>query len=93
MNTLAVSTALVLALMSCTCLYLSSPNQRLRQAALPRRPTHVFAGVLSAASLYAFTCAMDLVPSAFTFITWTMLLLVILPYLGAVFSGSRRGHS
>lgn len=75
--------ALLLSLLGCAALYLSSPHQRWRAAPLSARPARAFALLSSAASLVAFTCVLHPVPAVFTHVSWTMLLLVALPYLGA----------
>ena len=91
MNTLALALALLLGLVGCTCFYLASPNQRSRATPLPAAATRLLGGLLAAASLYAFTRALDTFPATYTFVSWIMLLLVILPYLGAAFSRPRGG--
>ncbi|HTU63204.1 MAG TPA: hypothetical protein VMF89_32310 [Polyangiales bacterium] len=91
MNSLALLLASLLAFFSCTGLYLASPHQRWRTAPLRAKPARLVAGLLALASLYAFTRALDGVAAVYTFGTWIMLLLVVLPYLGAAFSKPRGG--
>jgi len=94
MHTLDVPLALSVAAMGCAFFYLSSPHQRWLAKPLPARPARAVAGCLSLAGLYTCTRAMDIVPAAFTFVTWVMLLLVVFPYLGALRSAPapRRGR-
>lgn len=91
MNTLAITLALLLALVGCTCFYLASPNQRWRATPLPAAATRLSGGILATASLYAFTRALDPFPATYTFVSWVMLLLVSLPYLGAALAKRRGG--
>ena len=92
MNTLAVALALLLAFGGCGCLYLASPHQRWRSSPLPARPARTAGFALLSASLVAFARAMQLVPAIFTFGAAVMLLLVVLPYVGAARMIVRRGR-
>jgi hypothetical protein len=85
MNSLVIALALLLALVGATCLYLASPNQRWRATPLRAKPARLLVGLLALSSLYAFTRALDGVSAVYTFGTWIMLLLVVLPYLGVFF--------
>ena len=92
MNPLAIALALLAAFAGTACFYLASPQQRWRAAALPARPA-VGAGLaLGAVSLAAFGSTMHLTTAVFTFAVWTMLLLVLFPYVGAVLFVARGGR-
>lgn len=86
MDLLAVTIALVLAFAGCASFYLASPHQRWRAAPLPAKPARAVALGLAVASLVAFLCAMRAAPAVFAFVSWVMLLLVVFPYVGALFT-------
>ncbi|MBN9460900.1 MAG: hypothetical protein J0H00_06705 [Burkholderiales bacterium] len=96
MNGSAVVVGLACALAGCSCLYLASPHQLWRAVPWPARPARAAGALLLAASLAAFLQAMQAAPAVFTFVACLMLLLVVLPYLGALVSlrrgSARRGH-
>jgi len=90
MSSLSIALALLFALLGCGALYLASPNQRWRAKPLPAWPTRLSASLLLLASLCAFTRTLGGVSAVYTFGSWVMLLLVALPYLGALRRGAAR---
>ncbi len=92
MNSLAVALASLLAFVGCGSLYLASPHQRWRAAPLPAKPARAAGSGLLLASLFAFGRAMHIVPAVFAFAASVMLLLVVLPYVGAAVVVVRRGR-
>jgi hypothetical protein len=92
MNSLVLGFGLLLGSCGWACLYLTSPHQRWRASPLPAKPARWVALPLSLSSVYAFTRTLDLVPAVFTFVSWTMVLLVAFPYLGAAIAAARRGR-
>lgn len=85
----SVSLGLLLALAGCLSLYLASPNQRWRAAPLPARPARGAAALLLPAALFLLLLQMQVAAAAFTLSVWVMLLLVALPYGGALVKRSR----
>lgn len=81
---------LLLALAGCASLYLASPRQRWLARPWAARPARAAGAALLAAGLAALLQALQTVTAAFTFVTWAMLLFVLLPYLGALLSIARR---
>jgi hypothetical protein len=81
---LAVASGLLLALAGCTAFYLASPQQRWRAAPLPARPARLAAGVLLIAGMAALCQALQPLTATYVLLIWVMLLLVLLPYVGAL---------
>lgn len=73
---------LALALLACVAWYLASPHQRMWARPLPALPSRIAGGVLVAAALALVGQGLQPAPAAFTVLTWIMLWLVLLPYLG-----------
>ncbi len=66
------------------CLYAGSPHQRWFAAPWPARPARVLGAVLLALSWLALAGAMQRVTATFVFATALMLVLTLLPYVGAL---------
>jgi hypothetical protein len=92
MDTFALTSALLLVLLGCAGFYLSARHQSWQTRPLPARPARLLSSALLLASLYALTRTMNTVPAVFTFVVWSMVLLVAFPYLGAVLSRAPRGR-
>lgn len=88
---IVLASGFLLVLAGCICLYLASPNQRWRKAALPSRAARAASVILLAAGLLMLLQSFQPAAAFFVLITWTMLLLVLLPHLGLLFSTWRRG--
>ena len=73
------------------CLYAASPNQRLWASSWPRRPACMVGTGLLALGWLAFAQDMRHLAATFTFVTTLMLVLAMLPYLGA-WCHARRAH-
>ncbi len=73
---------LALAWLACVAFYLASPHQRLRANAWPALPARSAGALLWVSSLVLLGQNLQPVPAAFTVMTWTMLWLLLLPYLG-----------
>lgn len=73
-----------LVLCACVGLYLASPYQRLLAQPLASRPARVAGAVLLVVGSVLIGQGMQFVAAVFTVLTWVMLLLVLLPYLGAL---------
>ena len=73
-------------LFGCLCLYLASPHQRYLAHAWPVVPTRVAGTVLLTAGLAAFGQALQPLAAVFVFIAALMMMLTLLPYLGALIS-------
>jgi hypothetical protein len=79
-----------LVLCACVGLYLASPHQRLLAQPLTSRPARVAGAVLLlVVGSVLIGQEMQFVAAVFTVLTWVMLLLVLLPYLGVLLSLKR----
>lgn len=74
---------LLLALVGCVSIYLSSPHQSWRAHAWPARPARLAGTGLLAAGMACLLQSMQAVAAVFTWATWLMLLWTLLPWLGA----------
>ncbi|MES2878648.1 MAG: hypothetical protein V4713_09510 [Pseudomonadota bacterium] len=77
-------------LAGCACIYYASPHQRGLISSLSAWPARVSAGVLLLLGLLAFIQTMKAITASFVFATTLMLLLVALPYVGALMVTWRR---
>jgi len=75
---------LLAAILAGLCLYAASPHQRLWAASWPQRPARLAGTALLLASWLAFAQEMQRLTATFTFCTTLMLVLVVLPYVGAL---------
>ncbi len=66
--------------------YLASPNQRWRTMPLPARPARIAGVIFFAAGIAILLAAMQTATAIFIFCVWLMLLWIVYPYLGALFS-------
>ncbi len=73
---------LALAWLACVVCYLASPHQRLRAQPWPALAARSVGALLWVVSLALMGQGLQPVPAAFTVVTWTMLWLLLLPYLG-----------
>lgn len=76
-------TGLATCALGCLCLYLSSPHQGLCQRAWPAGRARVAGAVLLLLAWGALTQAMQRLTASFLLLAAVMLLLAVLPYLGA----------
>lgn len=76
--------ALAAALAGGASLYLASPHQRWRATPWPVGPARALGAALLALSLFAFAQGMQATTAAFAFVTTLMLVLAVLPYVGAL---------
>ena len=80
---------LLMAFVACVCIYLSSRHQ-LWIAMQGPLPAAKWTGVgLLTLSLVMMTVAMQVIAAVFTLFIWVMLLFVLFPYLGVLFSSKR----
>ncbi|MFA7665495.1 MAG: hypothetical protein WCY32_05185 [Burkholderiaceae bacterium] len=77
--------------LACLCLYAASPNQKLWATAWPARPARVASAGLLMSAWLAFVRDMQYLTATFTLLTTLMLVLVVLPYVGA-WRHARRAH-
>lgn len=74
---------LTAAVLACLCLYAASPNQRLWSVAWRRGPARLASAALLALALWALAQDMHNLTAIFTLGTALMLVLSVLPYVGA----------
>jgi len=80
---------LLMAFVACVCIYLSSRHQLwiARQGPLPAAK---WTGVgLLILSLFMMTVAMQVIAAVFTLLIWVMMLFVLFPYLGVLYSTAK----
>lgn len=75
---------LVLCALACLCLYLASPHQRLRGTPWPARPARAAALALALLSWLALAQQLQRLTASYVLLTTAMLVLSLLPYLGAL---------
>lgn len=83
--------ALVAILVGCAVIYLASPNQRWLVAPWPARRARMLGAALLGVGWFGLAWHMQALTAAFVFVTTVMLVLSVLPYIGALF-GVRRGR-
>ena len=83
-DALWLSAALALTCAGSAGFYLSSPHQRWRAHAWPKRPARALGGALLLGGLFAFGQAMQALAAVFAFATCLMLACAAWPYLGAL---------
>jgi len=83
--------ALLAALAGCTCVYLSSVNQRWMDAPWPAWPARCVGAGLLTLSVLALSREVNRLTAAFIFLTALMLVFSALPYVGALLN-KKRGH-
>lgn len=86
---LLILTGLLAGIAGCACLYLASPNQRWRVTALPVMPARVAGAALIVLAWLGLAGAMQRLTASFVLITLLMVVLAVLPYVGAL-RGMRR---
>ncbi len=84
--TLRTQSGLRLAQAGSIAIHLASPHQRWLATPLCARPARLAGGVLLVAALIALGQSLLGVVAVFTLLTWSMLTLLLLPYLGLLFS-------
>lgn len=77
--------SLALLLVGCLLIYLASPHQRWLARPLPAGPGRAAGALLLALALYRLLQGMQGVAAVFTWTLAAMLMLTVLPYLGALF--------
>ncbi|MFT4101173.1 MAG: hypothetical protein QM674_09090 [Burkholderiaceae bacterium] len=80
---------LVAIALGAACLYVASPNQRLLVEPWPRRPARIGGAALLLAALPLLARDTRPLATAFVFVTALMLVLAVLPYLGALLHARR----
>lgn len=75
---------LLLSLVGCIALYLSSPHQRWMPRPAPRLPARLGGAALLMLGWFSLSQALQLLTTAFVFLTFLMLVLALLPYTGAL---------
>lgn len=85
-----ITLGLIAATAGCISLYLSSPHQRWRQQPWSAQPARSTGLLLLALSLTLLWQAMQAVAAVFTLLHWAMLLFILFPYLGALFTLRRK---
>jgi hypothetical protein len=83
--------ALIVIALGCSCIYLASPNQRWLVAPWPLRPARGIGALLLALGWWCLAQEMRSLTAIFVFVTALMLVFSVLPYLGALLGGGRRG--
>ena len=83
--------ALAAILVGCAAIYLASPNQRWLAAPWPARRARVLGVALLSFGWFGLAWHMQALTATFAFVTAVMLVLSVLPYIGALF-GVRRGR-
>jgi len=73
----------------CTCLYLSSPNQRWLAGPWPAGPARAAGAALLALGALGLAQRAQALTAVFIFVTAAMLVFVALPYLGAFLDARR----
>lgn len=79
-----LAAALLTAWAGCCCFYLSSPNQCWRKRPWRARPARLSALVLLCLSLWLFGHTFQPLTAFFVFITNLMLMLLLMPHIGAL---------
>lgn len=77
---------LLLVFAGCLSQYLTSPHQRWLARPLAAGPGRAAGAALLAGGLAILAQAVQLAAAVFTLCAWAMLVFVLLPYLGALFS-------
>lgn len=81
---MAVALGLALALLGCTSFYLAAPRQNWLARPWPAWPACSAGALLIAAALSVLCRELQALAAAFVVLTWAMLLLAAMPYLGAL---------
>ena len=76
--------ALTLTICGCACIYLASPNQKWCLRSLPRAPLRAASGLLLAASLAAWTAALQPLAGFFVTLHVAMVCLFAFPYIATL---------
>lgn len=81
---MAVALGLALALLGCTSFYLAAPRQNWLARPWPAWPAGSAGALLIAAALSMLCRELQALAAVFVVLTWAMLLLAAMPYLGAL---------
>lgn len=84
--------ALLISFLGATIIYLGSPNQLWRPAALPARLTRTIGFVSQVIALTLLSNVLQIASACFFLVQWLSFLFILFPYIGALVVAHRKVH-